>query len=390
MKRRVIAFIPVRGGSKSIPLKNIKEFCDKPLVYWNVRALQDAPSVDGIIVATDSPEIKRCVESFNFTKVEIYDRDPENAADTSSTESVMLEYLSKHAYDDGDLFMLVQATSPLTVTGDFEGALSMYDKTGADSLLTGVRTKNFFWSEEGIPVNYDYMHRPRRQDFKGMIRENGAFYINTVGNIRRHKNRLCGRIAVYEMAEYTSFEIDEPDDWIICESLMRRHILKDDNQKHTVKLFLTDVDGVLTDAGMYYSENGDELKKFNTLDGMGIGLLRRAGIKTGIITAENTKIVERRAEKLKIDFLCQGVYDKLSCALEICGKEGISLSEVAYIGDDINDKELLSRAGWAAAPANAVAQIKAIPSITLLNRQGGCGAVREFAEMILESQKKNS
>ena len=153
-----------------------------------------------------------------------------------------------------------------------------------------------------------------------------------------------------------------------------------------IKLFLSDVDGVMTDAGMYYTESGDEFKKFNTHDGMGIKLLREAGIKTGIVTSENTKIVERRAAKLKVDYLYQGnsFKDKLDVAKEICLKENILLSEVAYIGDDINCKSLLMAAGLAACPANALEAIKNIPGIIHLQKKGGDGAVREFIEMILK------
>ena len=149
-----------------------------------------------------------------------------------------------------------------------------------------------------------------------------------------------------------------------------------------IKLFLSDVDGVLTDGGMYYAENGDELKKFNTRDGMGFQILREAGIKTGIITSETTKIVERRAAKLQIDYLSQGKKNggKLAAALEICDKEGISLNDVAYIGDDINCFELLSKVGYAACPSDAVRRIKNIPGILILSKKGGDGAVREFVE----------
>lgn len=151
-----------------------------------------------------------------------------------------------------------------------------------------------------------------------------------------------------------------------------------------IKLFLTDVDGVLTDSGMYYSENGDELKKFNTKDGMGFSLLRKAGIKTGIITSENTKIVERRAQKLKVDYLYQGTArTKLESAKEICEKENISLRETAYIGDDINCAELLSNVGFAACPADAVTRIKQIPGIHILSKKGGEGCVREWIEILL-------
>jgi YrbI family 3-deoxy-D-manno-octulosonate 8-phosphate phosphatase len=156
--------------------------------------------------------------------------------------------------------------------------------------------------------------------------------------------------------------------------------------KKQIKLFLSDVDGVLTDGGMYYSENGEELKKFNTRDGMGFQILREAGIKTGIITSETTKIVERRASKLQIDYVSQGKKNggKLTAALEICEKEGINLSEVAYIGDDINCLELLSKVGYAACPSDAVKAVKNIPGILILSTKGGAGAVREFIEYLID------
>ena len=157
-----------------------------------------------------------------------------------------------------------------------------------------------------------------------------------------------------------------------------------------IKLFLSDVDGVLTDGGMYYSGNGDELKKFNTRDGMGFELLRKAGIKTGIITSENTKIVECRAAKLKVDYLYQGKREggKLAAAKEICSKENINLAEVAYIGDDINCMDLLEAAGIAACPADAMQTVKNIKGISVLKMKGGEGVVREFVEMLLSLNGK--
>lgn len=220
-----LAFIPVRGGSKSIPLKNITPFCGKPLVYWNIAALQKTNGVDKIIVATDSPQIKETVAAFGFDKVKIYDRRAENAVDTASTESVMLEYIDAANLPNDIVFMLVQATSPLTQGIHFAEGLRLYKSGGYDSLLSCVRNKRFFWNDDGTPMNYDYRTLPRRQDFGGMFMENGAFYISTVENIKRDKNRLSGRIGIYEMPEYTATEIDEPDDWLVLEHLMRRHVL---------------------------------------------------------------------------------------------------------------------------------------------------------------------
>ena len=382
-----IAFVPVRCGSKSIIFKNIKDFCGKPLVYWCLSALQNSKNIDKIFLATDCEEIRSIVNNFSFSKVNLYDRSEENASDSASTESVMMEFLDKNSFDDDDLFLLVQATSPLTQTKDFDKALNMMKVAKSDSLLTCVRTKRFFWNDNGTPLNYNYLSRPRRQDFDGMLMENGAFYINTIRNIKVNKNRLSGKISIYEMEEFTATEIDENDDWIVAESLMRKYVLSG-KDRPVIKLFLSDVDGTLTDASMYYGENGEEFKKFNTHDGKGFELLRAAGIKTGMITSENTNIVKNRAKKIKADYLYQGLEhkEKLVIVKEICHKEGIALTDVAYIGDDINCKELLESVGIAACPSDALKEIKNIPNITILSKKGGYGVVREFADIIIGNQ----
>ena len=379
-----IAFIPVRGGSKSIPLKNIKPFCGKPLVYWNIAALQNTSSIDKIIVATDSPIIKETVSSFGFDKVIVYDRKAENACDTASTESVMLEYIEAVKLSDTDVFMLVQATSPLTETSHFEEGMQLYNKGNFDSIISCVRNKRFFWNDDGTSKNYDYRARPRRQEFDGMFMENGAFYINTVANIRKDKNRLSGKIGIYEMPEYTATEIDEPDDWVILENLMQRHVLSKQKKDYSkIKLVISDVDGVLTDGGMYYSENGDELKKFNTRDGMAFQILREHGVKTAIITSENTKMVERRAQKLHIDFLRQGKRNggKLEAAKEICNEIGINLSEVAFVGDDLNDIDLFEKVGFAFCPVDAAEKVKKVFGLRILTSNGGTGVLRELVSL---------
>jgi len=376
-----IAFVPVRCGSKSIPLKNIKIFCGKPLVYWSLKSLQDSKSIDSIYVATDCEQIESIVNDFSFSKVTTYKREDKNATDESSTESVMLEFINKSNYQYNDLFLLVQATSPLTKASDFDKAIKLLDQEKKDSLLTCVRTKKFFWDEKNIPINYDFNNRPRRQDFQGLLVENGAFYINSIGNIKRDSNRLSGDIAIYEMDDYNLIEIDEEDDWFIAETLMFKYILNKIPSKE-IKLFLSDVDGTLTDAGMYYCENGEEFKKFNTHDGKGFELLKSKGIKTGILTSENTNIVKNRAKKLKVDYLFQGLNKKgkLEIVQEICLKEGISIDNVAYIGDDINCKDLLEKVGLAACPLNAVFEVKKIPNIIHVNKSGGSGAVRYFID----------
>lgn len=221
-----IAFIPVRGGSKSIPLKNIKILAGKPLVYWTALAANNAKCIDKVVIATDSEEIKKVIKDFSLEKIEIYNRDAENATDTASTESVMLEFIEKNTLDMNDKIFLIQATSPLLKAKHIDEMYNKYIEDKADSALSCVRTKRFFWDEKGNPLNYDYRNRPRRQDFNGLMMENGACYINSVANIIKFKNRLSGNISIYEMPEYTSVEIDEPDDFLLIEKLMEKH--KDD------------------------------------------------------------------------------------------------------------------------------------------------------------------
>ena len=222
-----IAFIPVRAGSKSIPLKNIKEINGKPLVYWTAKAANDAKCIDKVIIATDSGEIKSVVRSFNMPKVEIYDRDAQNATDTASTESVMLEYINKSDLNANDNFFLIQATSPMLKAEHIDGMFEYFQKSGADSIFSGVVEKQFHWqlinNQNNLvePVNYDYRNRPRRQEFEGLVAENGACYINSVKNILRDKCRLSGNITYYELPSYTSYEIDEEADWLIVETLMK-------------------------------------------------------------------------------------------------------------------------------------------------------------------------
>lgn len=154
-----------------------------------------------------------------------------------------------------------------------------------------------------------------------------------------------------------------------------------------IRLFATDVDGVLTDAGMYYAESGEELKKFNTRDGMGLKLLQRAGLITALITMENTKLVARRGEKLAIPEVHQGVHDKVGVLRGLAERYGLTLQQVAYIGDDVNDLEALQAVGFSAAPADGIPPVLKIVDY-VCKKRGGEGAVREVADLILEAQKE--
>ena len=157
------------------------------------------------------------------------------------------------------------------------------------------------------------------------------------------------------------------------------------NNKNNIKLVATDIDGVWTDAKMHYTEEGDYIKSFSTYDGMGVQLLRENNIDTVIITSENSNIVLQRAKKLKIRDVAIGEKNKLERIKKICSDKKIDLSEVAYIGDDINDIEILKAVGFSALTSNSPIKEK-IRVDYITTRKGGDGAFREFVDLILEEK----
>lgn len=393
---RYIAFIPVRGGSKSIPLKNIREMCGRPLVYWTLDAAVDCPKIDRVYLCTDSPQIKNkaieyITEKNCGDKLLCIDRPADTATDTASTESAMLYF--GQAWKNFEHIILIQATSPLLTAEHLSAAIDLYEKEKYDSLLSVVRQKRFCWRQDKNgyrPINYDFNTRPRRQEFDGFLVENGAFYINTRENLLHDRCRLSGTVGTYEMEEETYFEIDEPGDWIIIEHfLSQKRSMKVSwmEKVKSVKMLLTDCDGIMTDGGMYYSENGDELKKFNTSDGMAVQLLRENGIKFGIITGEKSNLVQRRAEKVKADECWIGIRDKLSVVDQICKKYRLSYQELAYIGDDCNDEAVLKKVGFPCTVPAGIQRVKNA-AIYVTETPGGQGAVREVTELIIRYKNK--
>jgi len=152
-----------------------------------------------------------------------------------------------------------------------------------------------------------------------------------------------------------------------------------------IRLFAMDVDGVLTDGGMYLGESGEELKKFHARDGMGIKLLQAAGLITSIVTMEKTKLVARRGAKLGIPEVHQGVRNKLGVLQDLAGRYGLTMDEVAFIGDDVNDLAALQGVGFSATPADGVAGLRKVVRYVCQSK-GGEGAVREVVDLILAAQ----
>ena len=401
-KRKVIGFIPIRKGSKSIPNKNLKEFCGKPLVYWMAKAMSESEHIDRVFIAHDYDKLPD--EVLSLKNVVDWKRSDESARDEASSEEVLLEFLNdkKIGIDDDTIVVFGQATSPLTQVHDVNNGIkifSLLNGSDVDTVVSAVRCKRYFWDiKSNTPVNYDYMNRKRRQDFEGCYMENGALYINTKGNINSNNCRIGKFPQIFEMPYYTSFEIDEVADWVVVEELAKKlGVIKQEVTKLPVvddtipKLFITDVDGTLTDGGMYYgvTDKDEEIvmKKFNTKDGFAVHKLREAGCKVAIITSEkdpqDNLTVKMRAQKLQYDYccFCNG-RSKVEVAKEICEQLGITFADCGMVGDSENDYEMLSLVGDAFCPADAHPRVKALENITVMKRKGGEGVLREITDEI--------
>lgn len=212
----VIAMVPLRGGSKGIPGKNIRELHGKPLCYWVIKAATDAKYIDSVYVSTDSAEIAGVINGFNLD-VGIVDRPSQFASDEASTESVML-HLSEQI--EFDTLVTIQATSPLLCARDLDTALKSYMENDYDSMLSVYHSHDFLWDANGRPLNYDPRMRPRRQDWQGQFVENGAFYITDRTVLTRDKCRVGGSIGLFRMEKSKSVDIDTLDDFMFAEALM--------------------------------------------------------------------------------------------------------------------------------------------------------------------------
>lgn len=353
-----------------------------PLAYWTIKAAIDCHFIHEVVISTDSTEIKDTLSCINSPKITFFKRSENSASDIASTESAMMEYFKDHVCDD---LVLIQATSPLLDATDLDSAFEKYYSSDIDSLLSLVRIKRFYWnelnSEEVGPVNYSYQKRPRRQEFNGQLVENGAFYITEHSEFMKSGCRLNGKIGFHEMDEDSYVEIDEPSDWQIVEGLLIKRKRNDFFENLVnMKVFATDIDGCLTDGGMYYTENDDEIKKFNTRDGFGMKSLQQVGIKVGVITAEDRELNRRRAKKLNLDFDYHGVKSKVEALKDICKKFNVSPREVAYVGDDLNEREMMTIVGFSICPLDAAKEIYPLAKYRS-TKKGGDGVIREVSDL---------
>lgn len=380
-----IAIIPLRAGSKGIPGKNKKKLLGRPLFSWTLGEAIFS-KLDEIYIFTDDKDIMEYVNK-NYTwtkKVRVMERTEESATDTASTEFGMIELAQRLNYDF-DIFCLLQATSPLTTREDIDKCLDKIEREKYDSALTVVNTMRFIWNENGESINYNYNSRPRRQDFKGLLVENGAVYVTTKEQFKSSGIRIGGNIAIVKMPEDTLTEIDEKEDWVVIEKLIENRLSKFKKGNPGIKLMVLDVDGVFTEGKVSTGYEKEVSKDFSLIDGMGLEIVRGEGIEVIVMTSEYSDIVKTRMSKLKLETYL-GVKDKYSFLEKIRQEKGINRNEIAYIGDDINDLANICSVKWGIVPNNAVLENK-LKADLVLSSKGGDGAIREAVNFILKYNK---
>ena len=380
-----IGFIPLRKGSKGIPNKNKRKMVGRPLFTW---VLGEAifSNLDEVYVYTDDESIIEFIaKEYHWTdKVKALLRSEESASDNASTELAMLEFSESINYDF-DIFCLLQATSPFTKREDINTCLSKIDNE-YDSALTVVNTHRFLWNENGTPINYDPLKRPRRQDFEGLLIENGAVYTVAKDVLKKNKNRLGDNMAVVKMADESLMEIDTESDWIAVESLLIERQKREKESKKITHVVL-DVDGVFTDGTVAYTKDGELSKNFDMRDGMGLEILGQFNVEVMVMTSEDSKLVAKRMQKLKIEHVFLGVKDKYTLLNKIVLDKGVSMSNIAYVGDDVNDLTNICSVGWSLAPNNATSIVKQHADI-VLSENSGAGAIREACQFIMNYNKR--
>lgn len=381
-----IGIIPLRKDSKGIPGKNKKKMLGRPLFSW---VLTEAAfsNLDAVYVFTDDSEILSFIEK-EYTwnsKIKGLLRSDKNATDTASTESVMIEFATaiNHEFD---VLCLLQATSPLTTATDINAVLDKIEKENNDSSLTVVKTHRFTWNPDGTPQNYDVFNRPRRQDFEGLLVENGAVYASNKAAFLDSKNRVSGKVGLVEMDEESYTEIDSITDWEIVEKLLANR-LQQSKDHNRIDYLVLDVDGVFTDGSVYFGAEGELMKKFDMRDGMGLEILRQNNVEVVALTAENSTLVEQRMKKLQIEHVFMGVKDKYSRLTQFLMDKRGSFDQVAYVGDDVNDLANICRVGWSFCPANGTEVVKQHADYVLTHNSAD-GAIREVSEILMKYNKR--
>jgi YrbI family 3-deoxy-D-manno-octulosonate 8-phosphate phosphatase len=378
-----LAIIPARGGSKSIPRKNVRPIAGKPLIAWTIEAALAAHHVERVIVSTDDAEIGAVARAHG---AEVVWRPAAISGDLDSSESALLHALGEIG-GHPPLLVFLQCTSPLTTAEDIDGTVDAMIAENADTALAVKAFHYFLWttdasgSAEGI--NHDKSVRLMRQQRQPQWQETGAVYVMKTAGFLEARHRFFGRTALYEMPAARVVEIDEPSDFDVAEHRLRvrQQRRRQDALPQRVRAVVFDFDGVFTDNKVHLSESGQETVVCDRSDGAGIAMLRAAGVAPVVISAEVNPVVKRRCEKLQIPCL-HGIGDKWQALRNWLEVNAMEAADIVYVGNDTNDLACLRLAGCGVVVADAHPDVLPAARV-VLDSPGGRGAVREVCDLVI-------
>ena len=407
----VLALIPARGGSKGIPRKNIRDFAGYPLVAWSISAGLQSELVTRVIVSTDDEEIAAVAREFGAETPFL--RPADLAQDDTTDLPVFEQTLAWLKENEGyrpDVVIQLRPTSPIRPRGLVDDAirilLSHSDADCVRGVVLAGQNPHKMWrlpegangpmknllDVEGIPEPYN----APRQSLPQVYWQTGHIDAIRTSSILEKKS-LTGDV-IYPLvidSRYT-VDIDNLYDWARYEHLVMTgglDYVPPGRQRRpmpeTLKLLVMDFDGVLTDNRVWVNQDGVEAVAANRSDSYGLGLLRKAGIESLVISKEVNPVVAARCDKMKVPYL-QGIDDKEKALRQFLAEKNIDSAYVVFVGNDINDLPGFRVAGWAVAVADALPEITREADYVLAS-QGGRGAVRELCDLILKSiQEKNN
>lgn len=391
-KRHVAALVLARGGSKGIPLKNIKMLAGVPLIGWVLRAAVDSELFDSVWVSTDHDEIEKVAKAWG---AKVHRRSPEVSRDSSSSLETVNEFVRLNP--EVDVICNIQATSPCLHPFHLKGALDLITQQGYDSVFSVVRRHQFRWKEVKAEtgeftaaLNLDPSNRPRRQDWNGELCENGSFYFANRELLEKRGCMQGGKLTYFEMLPEYSVDIDVDIDWPVAEQRVLRYGYFGRGAPEMVGLVFFNVSGCLTEGRIFLSVSGGEMVSINTRDTIGIRMLQKEGVEVVLLTSVLDPIAQSLSEKLSQRTGCQVMQvgeEPLESLKLVVGQRKLDWKDVAYMGNDTQDVKCLNLAGMSAVPRDA--PVEAINASKYTCRSvGGKGAVREFAEHILLQKKK--
>jgi N-acylneuraminate cytidylyltransferase len=380
--------IPVRAGSKGIKNKNLAEVHGVTLLE---RAIETALSIPdcNVIVSTDGAVIEQVAAKY---PVILHQRSVGNAQDFSSTESVIEEVVADFPdyFLSGSIVILLQATSPFVSANSISQCISAAE--GGYSGFTAMESNFFLWQQSGDlwePVGHPTDFRPRRQDRSPQVIETGGCYAFPLDNFQNNKYRFCAAPKSILVSSFEGIDIDTGEDLIFANSIKPTRLKTGVATPLFIpKVIITDFDGCLTDDKVHVNQSGEESVTASRKDGLYIGKIKNLGIPVWVLSSESNPVVGKRANKLEIPFI-QGAKTKTEKMQEIFSAVDCSWKDVWYIGNDLNDYEVMRRAGFSLCPADSNNAILSTADV-VLSTIGGHGVFQEVFELVKVAKSESN